>query len=272
MCHCLRMALPAFLHFTPVPVRGRHDGWTRRRQRLFILRLACGDGPAEAARVVGCSRQSAYALRRRHDAKAFAAAWDAAQDFAHHARGPAASLPSRETASTPFSCRASTAASSSATSSERTLRSAMRTLSRLDRLSHVALDNEGFDFDALVEQAAAGAEIDKADGISCERVHLVNFRARRGRGFPRAGALGRNFGNLQPLGPASTEADGNRELRELHHGANATPEAVFPCSHRPVAVPRRFKQLLARLARESTIPRGGESEWLVGVKPCFAST
>jgi hypothetical protein len=159
------MALPAFLHFAPVPVRDRHDGWTRRRQRLFILRLACGDGPAEAARVVGCSRQSAYALRRRPDAKAFAAAWDAAQRFTQDARRAGRSLPSRESGIDVIFVPRFYRGKLVGYVQREDLRSAMRTLSRLDRLSHVALDDEGFDFDALVEQAAAGAEIDKADGI-----------------------------------------------------------------------------------------------------------
>ena len=67
-----------FLDFAPVPLRARHNGWTAAAQRDFILRLARGAGIGEAARVLGFSRQSAYALRRRRGAEGFAAAWDSA--------------------------------------------------------------------------------------------------------------------------------------------------------------------------------------------------
>ena len=67
-----------FLDFGPVPLRARHDGWTAAAQRDFILRLARGAGIDEAARALGFSRQSAYALRRRRGAEGFAAAWDSA--------------------------------------------------------------------------------------------------------------------------------------------------------------------------------------------------
>ena len=50
-------------------------------------------GPAEAARSLGRSRQSAYALRSRPGADAFAAAWDAALDFSWQARTTARSKP-----------------------------------------------------------------------------------------------------------------------------------------------------------------------------------
>ena len=74
--------LPDFLRFTPVAMRARHDGWTEAAQRRFILSLARGDGPSVAARREGKSRQTAYALRKKEGAESFAAAWDAAQDFA----------------------------------------------------------------------------------------------------------------------------------------------------------------------------------------------
>jgi hypothetical protein len=160
------MALPGFVHFAPVPVRGRHDGWTGRRQLLFILRLACGDGPAEAARVAGCSRQSAYALRRRADAQAFAAAWDQAQDFAQQARRAGRSLPASESAFEAIFVPRFYRGKLVGYVQREDLASAMRTLSRLDRLSHVVRDDGAFDFDALVDQAAASLEVDKADGIS----------------------------------------------------------------------------------------------------------
>ncbi len=80
------MPLPAFLRFDPVPVRARHNGWSPAVQRRFVLALARGAGPGEAAREVGRSRQTAYALREKPGADGFAAAWDAALDFAAGAR------------------------------------------------------------------------------------------------------------------------------------------------------------------------------------------
>lgn len=80
------MAIPDFLRFDPVPVRARKDGWTAAAQRRFILLLSQGAGPSEAARHLGRSKQSAYALRGRADARGFAAAWDGAVDFAATAR------------------------------------------------------------------------------------------------------------------------------------------------------------------------------------------
>ncbi len=72
------MKLPNSLGFDPVPVRARHDGWTADDQCLFILKLARGCLIDEAAKALGHSRQSAYALRRRKDALGFAQAWDRA--------------------------------------------------------------------------------------------------------------------------------------------------------------------------------------------------
>jgi hypothetical protein len=70
------------LGFGPVPVRYRHNGWTPDRQLEFIEALADGGCVEQAARAVGMSRNSAYALRRRPDAQAFRLAWDAATDNA----------------------------------------------------------------------------------------------------------------------------------------------------------------------------------------------
>ena len=85
------MDVPAFLRFAPVPVRARRDGWTPVLQRRFILNLARGMPAAEAARSVGRSRQTAYALRDKPGAEEFAAAWDAAVEFARSIRAtPAA--------------------------------------------------------------------------------------------------------------------------------------------------------------------------------------
>jgi hypothetical protein len=160
------VALPAFLLFAPVPLRVRRDGWTARRQRLFILRLACGDRPAEAARQVGCSRQAAYALRRRAGAESFAAAWEAAQDFADDARRAGRGVPPRhhdfETLFVPRFYRGKLVGYVQREDHQDEL----RRLSRLDRLSSAALRRQGFDFDRLVEEAVAAVEADKADGIS----------------------------------------------------------------------------------------------------------
>jgi hypothetical protein len=67
------------LNFAPAPFCGRHDGWSADDQRDFIHKLARGYAVGEAARSLGHSRQSVYALRRRRGAEEFAAAWDAAQ-------------------------------------------------------------------------------------------------------------------------------------------------------------------------------------------------
>jgi hypothetical protein len=80
---------PPFLRFASVPVKARHDGWTPERQFRFVLALARGSGVGEAAKGVGQSRQTAYRLRRRAGAEEFAAAWDAALDFAAEARATA---------------------------------------------------------------------------------------------------------------------------------------------------------------------------------------
>lgn len=76
------MTMPPFLQFTPVPLRAQHNGWTPDLQRRFILALARGAGPDEAARSLGKSRQSVYRLRGRPGAESFAAAWNDAQVFA----------------------------------------------------------------------------------------------------------------------------------------------------------------------------------------------
>lgn len=64
--------------FAPVPLRARRDGWTAKKQYFFILGLARGFTPAKAAALLGMTRKSAYALRRKPGGEGFAAAWDAA--------------------------------------------------------------------------------------------------------------------------------------------------------------------------------------------------
>lgn len=80
------MESPPSPFFTPVPLRGRRDGWTEERQRGFIELLARGRRPGDAARLVGMSRQTAYALRSRDGAESFASAWDEALAMAHRRR------------------------------------------------------------------------------------------------------------------------------------------------------------------------------------------
>lgn len=65
------------LAFEPVPSgSNRHDGWTPERQRAFILALAKIGLVSAAARAVGMSRKSAYALLKRAGPDSgFAAAW-----------------------------------------------------------------------------------------------------------------------------------------------------------------------------------------------------
>ena len=70
---------PGDLALDPVPLRPRDDGWTPARQRAFLEALASCGSVSAAARRVGMSRESAYALRRRSDARGFAQAWDAAR-------------------------------------------------------------------------------------------------------------------------------------------------------------------------------------------------
>ena len=76
--------------FEAVMLRYRYDGWLPDKQTEFIERLADCGCVEEAARSVGMSRNSAYALRRRADGQAFRLAWDAALDTAVARLGDAA--------------------------------------------------------------------------------------------------------------------------------------------------------------------------------------
>ena len=73
------MPEPETIPFTPVLLRRTHrNGWTPDRQREFIAALArCGSVTA-AARSVGLSPRSAYALLDKPDSDSFAEAWDLA--------------------------------------------------------------------------------------------------------------------------------------------------------------------------------------------------
>ncbi len=64
--------------YRPVPIRARHDGWTAERQRIFLTVLAETGSISQSCRDAGVSSRSAYRLRQRPDAAAFATAWDQA--------------------------------------------------------------------------------------------------------------------------------------------------------------------------------------------------
>ena len=65
---------PPFFH--PAALRSRHDGWSVERQCEFLASLYATGTVSAAARSVGMSRASAYALRERDGAEGFAFAWD----------------------------------------------------------------------------------------------------------------------------------------------------------------------------------------------------
>jgi hypothetical protein len=73
---------PAEYRWVPVRRRPRLDGWTEEKQRRFIEVLADTGLVNVAARAVGMSRATAYALRRAEHGAAFARAWDAARQHA----------------------------------------------------------------------------------------------------------------------------------------------------------------------------------------------
>lgn len=68
------------LAFEPVPsASNRHDGWTPEKQKRFIHELSRIGLVSAAARAVGMSPKSAYALlKRAPEESGFARAWDAA--------------------------------------------------------------------------------------------------------------------------------------------------------------------------------------------------
>lgn len=74
----------AVLHgYQPVePGRVRPGGWTAVRQRKFLVALAETGSVSEASVQAGISARSAYRLRQRTDAAAFADAWDHALKLA----------------------------------------------------------------------------------------------------------------------------------------------------------------------------------------------
>ena len=64
--------------YRPVQLAPRSDGWTADRQRKFLTLLAETGCISHAANAAGVSARSAYRLRQRPDAIAFAEAWDTA--------------------------------------------------------------------------------------------------------------------------------------------------------------------------------------------------
>ena len=76
------------IHFTPVRLKTRHDGWTPVRQARFIAELAATKSLTRACKAVGMSRMSAYKLRSHPDAAELRSAWDKAlePDFATERR------------------------------------------------------------------------------------------------------------------------------------------------------------------------------------------
>jgi hypothetical protein len=64
------------IRFTPVQLKTRHDGWTPARQVRFIETLTRTRSITSACTAVGMSRESAYKLRERPDARSFRLAWD----------------------------------------------------------------------------------------------------------------------------------------------------------------------------------------------------
>lgn len=64
--------------YIPVPLAPRRNGWTAERQRVFLASLAETGSVALASARAGMTKRSAYRLRARPEAGAFADRWDAA--------------------------------------------------------------------------------------------------------------------------------------------------------------------------------------------------
>lgn len=67
----------------------RHDAWSREKMAAFLRELAATQSVAEAARSVGMSRQSAYALRNRLRQTPFDLGWEVALELGFHQLGHA---------------------------------------------------------------------------------------------------------------------------------------------------------------------------------------
>ena len=161
-------ALPPFLRFAPVPLRKQHNGWSPARQLRFIVALARGVGPGEAARALGKTRQSAYDLRKRPGAQSFAAAWDAALRFAEEvqaaATDPAAGLAGIETLLVPRYYRGRLIGFVQ----REDVAGAMRLLGQIDRLTAQLAASS--DPHARDERLAAFAKLTGIDSVDAKRV------------------------------------------------------------------------------------------------------
>ena len=169
----------AFLRFRPVPVRARRDGWTPALQRRFILNLARGMGPAEAARSLGRTRQTAYALRDKAGGEEFAAAWDAAIEFCRAVRaGPRspAMHSGIETIWTPCYYRGRLIGFVA----REDVRGAMRRLGQLDRIADRLgpPDVNAPDFEELLDM------IDPGGRAKTVETDAMRVRTRQPRQFP----------------------------------------------------------------------------------------
>jgi hypothetical protein len=78
------------LHFTPVAVRARLDGWTPERQRTFVAALAATGRADRAAAYVGMTARTAARLSARPDGGSFARACVEASTIAKRLRRRAA--------------------------------------------------------------------------------------------------------------------------------------------------------------------------------------
>lgn len=155
--------LPSFLRFAPVPLRKQHNGWSPARQHWFIIALAGGAGPGEAARALGKTRQSAYDLRKRPGGESFAAAWDSALAFAQEVRAietaPAAGMAGIETLLVPRYYRGRLIGFVQ----REDVHGAMRLLGRLDRITERLRASDLEAHDERMEAFARLTGIDSSD-------------------------------------------------------------------------------------------------------------
>lgn len=70
--------------YAPVATVPRSDGWAIERQKIFLTALTETGCVSDAATAADISPRSAYRLRARPEAAAFADAWDAALHIASH--------------------------------------------------------------------------------------------------------------------------------------------------------------------------------------------
>ena len=78
----LRPESPDLASYSHVALQPRRDGWTAERQRIFLTALAETGSISLACSEAGISARSAYRLRARPEATAFADAWEQALKLA----------------------------------------------------------------------------------------------------------------------------------------------------------------------------------------------